>query len=741
MHKSKNSLTVRMMALVALLSIVNIAAAGEKLSYVDLVERMHDMKRLSTTPVPGEKGGCFSSWDRGARYDEASGKYVNWFANGDGRGFMDRNFKMMELDGPGVIWRIWSARPKKGKLKFYLDGSEMPTVAMPFIDMFKTQPYSDYPELAHVKSAGHNLFIPIPFNKSIKIVGEKDWGQYYQITYTKFPKETTIPSFNGKFSDADLAALKKANDIWGKRGPEQFIGDAEGETTTVTVKPGKEVEIAKYKEDGAIVSITMDRPEMEREASIEILRELAISITWDKDSEPSVWAPLGDFFGTGAGENLHRTLAVGMTKEKYYSNWYMPYERAKISVRNDGKEPRELTFTIHTEKCKKADKLLRFHSKWHRDDFSGFDKEQLEGERWPDWPVVKIDGVQGRFCGFMAHMWNPNHLWNKECKEKFEKPYPDHPDFKLGGSKHLFYKNEVTRHYWWGEGDEKFFVDGEKMPSTFGTGTEDYFGYAWGTPDAFDSALQTQPRNGASDEIGKRVNRAGPGNMGHITMARWQIPDDVPFQNSFEATVEKYHPNSWPLHNAYLAAWYQTPGKADYYKPVMPVEKRSDYFIPATLKGASSQGAASQGAASKIEGRYEGENKHEVQLIGKPKDRVWVQKMSGWGQGWSGNNQLIWMCSGKDQEMTLSFNAIAKGRLSMAFTKAPDYGTFEVYLDGNKIGPEVDLYDAKVVPSGIINLGGKGAKKGKHELKIKCIGKNSASKGYLFGLDYIQLDM
>lgn len=33
--------------------------------------------------------------------------------------------------------------------------------------------------------------------------------------------------------------------------------------------------------------------------------------------------------------------------------------------------------------------------------------------------------------------------------------------------------------WWWGEGDEKLFVDGEKFPSTFGTGSEDYVGYAW----------------------------------------------------------------------------------------------------------------------------------------------------------------------------------------------------------------------------------------------------------------------
>ena len=58
----------------------------------------------------------------------------------------------------------------------------------------------------------------------------------------------------------------------------------------------------------------MKRPEWDRAASVKILRELAISMTWDDDKSPSVWSPLGDFFGIGAGENLNRTLASGMTK-------------------------------------------------------------------------------------------------------------------------------------------------------------------------------------------------------------------------------------------------------------------------------------------------------------------------------------------------------------------------------------------------------------------------------------------
>ena len=76
-------------------------------------------------------------------------------------------------------------------------------------------------------------------------------------------------------------------------------------------------------------------------------------------------------------------------------------------------------------------------------------------DRWPDWIMLRTEG-RGRFCGVSLHVWNPR-----------------------GG--------------WWGEGDEKFFVDGEKFPSTFGTGSEDYFGYAWGCPSLFQKPSTANP--------------------------------------------------------------------------------------------------------------------------------------------------------------------------------------------------------------------------------------------------------
>jgi len=547
-------------------------AASQTYTYSDLVERLSCLQHLATPPAVGEKGGSFSSWHRQARYDQASGKYVKWWANDDGGGFMDSEGTMAKIEGPGIIWRIWSAAPGGGNIEFYIDGAEKPTLAMPFINMFDNKkPPFDYPEMVGMLAKGQNFYIPIPFQKSIRIRGAKDWGRYYQISYTRFPAGTKVPSFTGKFSDADRAALKKANDIWGKRGPKTHVSDKDNiKQVTIRLEPGQEKVLASYDRPAAITSFTMDRPELTWEESLDVLRELTINITWDKDKTPAVWSPIGDFFGTGAGENLFRSLTMGMTEDKYYSNWYMPFSKAKIVLRNDGDRPRELTFTIHTAKVTgNVNDLLRFHCKWHRDDYSGLNKKRFSEDRWPDWPVLKTSKTAGRFCGFQLHIWNPLHLWNEELKRKYQGGIPEGDLFAPGTQVRALFDNQISQHYWWGEGDEKFFVDGEKMPSTFGTGSEDYFGYAWGTAEKFDSGAQCQTRN--------------HGNVGHIAVLRNQIADNVPFQKSFEATIEKYHGNNWPLLYATTARWYQEPATEGPYQAV-PLKQRVKYYVRPELK-------------------------------------------------------------------------------------------------------------------------------------------------------------
>jgi len=727
----------KLLPALVLCSVIGNADAAESLtlSYGDLVSRLYDMKYLATKPQPGEKSGCYSSWDRKAKYNEQTGLYENWFANDDGTGVLSADNTFLDLQGPGVVWRIWSAMPgPDGNVEFYVDGAPEPTFARPFHLLFKDN-FKEFPELSNMKARGCNSFIPIPFNKSLRIRGAKGWGKYYQFTYTIFPHGTQVPSFTGTYTEGQREALKKANDVWAKRGPKLFVSEQSvSKEVTIDLAPGEEKLVAAYNAPAAIVSLSLKRPEMERMASVKILRELVISMTWDNDKSPAVWSPLGDFFGTGAGETLYRTLVSGMTKECYYSNWYMPFKQALIKVKNDGTTARSLSFIIHTEPLKNnPDELLRYHCKWHRDDFSGFDEARLWTDRWPDWPVLKVDGASGRFCGFTAHMWNPLHAWNPKVGEIGIKSFPE--KLKEGTPAYAFFKSDVIpRKYWWGEGDEKFFVDGEKMPFTFGTGSEDYFGYAWGEAASFDAALHAQPRNGMADEIGKTANKEGPGNIGHITCARWHIPDNIPFANSFEAVIEKYHGNNWPLLNAYGVSWYQTPGKTDYYKEV-PLKERVDYYVPAKYKDP----------IPVVNGRLEGEFFSHVEVLDTTIGQHHVRNMKKYGPGWSNDTERNWNVAVPKHHYPIFLQFVVKefvNEFSVGATYGPQNGIYEFYLDEKKIGGPVDFYSPAYnrTKDQVFQVP---LQPGTHVLKVVAVGWNpeveKLKKGLDFGLDYIQL--
>lgn len=171
------------------------------LTYGDLVERIYDLRALAKPPLPGEKSGAVTSYDRSSRYDTESGRYINWRANVDGSGYVRRDGKTIvaaELEGPGVVWRIWSASPQKGPIRFYVDGAKEPVLAIPFNKLFDSErgPFR-FNQLVREMARGWNFFVPIAYNKSLRIEFGEDWGMYYQITYTQFPslvRRTRAPS-------------------------------------------------------------------------------------------------------------------------------------------------------------------------------------------------------------------------------------------------------------------------------------------------------------------------------------------------------------------------------------------------------------------------------------------------------------------------------------------------------------------------------------------------------------------
>ena len=156
------------------------------------------------------KNSQWSSYDRASRYDSQTGKYVHWDANGDGNGIIRKEgdqIVMAEMKGPGCIWRIWSAATGKGHVKIYLDGDNTPAVDMPFEDYFdgKHAPFN-YPALSYnlagVGSSGQNLYFPISYRKSCKIVADKNWGNYYHFGYATYPPGTLVPTFSDRLASS-----------------------------------------------------------------------------------------------------------------------------------------------------------------------------------------------------------------------------------------------------------------------------------------------------------------------------------------------------------------------------------------------------------------------------------------------------------------------------------------------------------------------------------------------------------
>lgn len=648
-------------------------ALADTLSYVDLVKRLTDLESLAHLPLPGEACAQWSSYDRASRYDAASGKYLGWDANGDGDGYIRQEgdqFVFAEMEGPGCLWRIWSAAPKQGRVRIYLDGASEPAVDLPFLGYFdgKHEPFTRS-ALVHTVALGWNNYTPIPYQKSCKIVAEKDWGAYYQFVYSTFPPGTQVPTFRRQLSAEENAALDAANARLAEPGP------------VLPPSPGEEVKRHTLSANGGgtcVFSVAGPRAIKTLRARVDppflpedrvAVREWTLQVRFDGEEEPSVWAPFADFFGTAAGANAYRSWPSGLTPDGWwYSHWFMPFAHgAELTLVNDGPQSRTIQLELVTVPLADApSRYGRFHAKWHRDALL----PEAPERRAIDWTLLKTEG-RGRFLGVLLHVWNPR-----------------------GG--------------WWGEGDEKFWVDGEKFPSTIGTGSEDYFGYAWCNPTLFENAYHNQT--------------ISMNNKGHIAVNRWHIADAIPFQKSFEAAIEKYYPNSRPTLYASTVYWYLAPGGMDPYAP-QPLAERTGYWNDAELQ------------TYKVQGALEGER---LKILAHTGGHPHEQDLSQFEGRWSGDAHLWWIQAKPGDQLELALPVAEPGRyrLLLALTRAVDYGIVRLALDGRELGV-VDLYHHGVIPTGERPWGIHELTAGEHKLTVTLVGANDqAVKSYMFGLDY-----
>ena len=651
-------------------------------TYPEIVNRMIDPTYLAYG-ANGEKSAEFSSYDRSSAYKNA--EYISWRANADHGGYLykqpDGGFVIAEMDGPGYISRIWSADTKSGHVKIFIDGGEKPVFDLPFSDYFSAPAHFPFANLSYIAAQGKNLYVPITYNKSCKVVAYGDWGRYYEINYTTLPSGYTVDSLTSQtFTGDNRQALSNVNRFYSKNigtSPYQNESTVSEKITVSSSSPYVKVLEGKGAISSLIVNPNITSPSTPAEA-VNLLKDLELSIYWDGEVSPSVCAPLGDFFGSSYGIDNVRTLLLGVNSSgELYSFYYMPYKKsAKIVISYNGEGEKTLDLTIGTSPLENEENSMRFCARFERGEYIS------DTSRLPDYKFLSVTG-KGRLVGLTLHAY-------KTSSETDPSSAPGD--------------------YWWGEGDEKFYVDGEPFPSWYGTGTEDFFGYAWCDPAVFTRAMHAQSyTQGGIFEAGNRV------------LTRLLISDSIPFYSSFDGYIEKYYGEDY-IHYGFVPYYYlsadavadtDTYTHDDYknYFELDPAAYPTDFTEGENLYIVSSKGGA-----------------------------VSSQAMASFGGYWSGGSQLFFTNSSSSGELSLILPAKASGEyiLIASFTNAPDYGRFSYLINDIEGDGSIDLYSKSVEAKSLTNLGVFTLSEGfSNTLSFKCTGRNTSSRGYFFGLDFV----
>jgi len=656
---------LRMGLVLVLLVCVSMTAYAAR-CYLNFLQDVANLKGLALRPQPGVTCREFTSYDRRSRLDK-DGNQVDWGANGDAGNFLRQEPEghvLAEMEGPGAIVRIWSANPS-GTLKVFIDGAPQPTLQADFAQLVQGKVPGIPEPIVGMHALGANCYLPMPYQTRCRVVVENPGSLYYSVSYRTYPAGTRLQPFHWPLAAkeqqeverlaAALAHPDRARHI--EPGTAIIGGQA-------VLYPGQSAYLAQIKGARAVTALKLkaDLPADTKAARL-ALRGLLLVGTFDRASKPQIWTPLGDFFGTGPGANLFRGVPTGCTEEGYYSYWYMPFaEEAELQVRNDGEQPVQFSWELeHVPLGRAFSDLMHFHARWRRD----------HPNQTFDWPFLEATG-RGRFVGVAMSVWNPTRGW-------------------------------------WGEGDEKVRVDGERFPSWFGTGSEDYFGYAWCCTQLFSHAFHAQPLC------------EGPGNANYTSVNRWHVADNIPFQQHFRMTIENYGQDK---DYSCVAYWYATPETTDFFQPAS-ISSRLAYHEPLPT--------------FRIPGAIEGE---AMQIVGRQfEGAVDPQLMGGFGGQWSDETQLWLRPTGPGQWVDLALPVPESGEYEMVvyLTRAGDYGQVQLALNGQPVGGVIDCFNNGVVPTGPLSLGRHRLQQGNATLRLEVVGKHQQSTGYMAGLDCVVL--
>jgi len=259
----------------------------------------------------------------------------------------------------------------------------------------------------------------------------------------------------------------------------------------IPVKAGETVVLADIEGPGNITEIffACDYPR---------LSELVIRMYWDDEIEPSVEVPAGAFFCIGHDNHPHTVSSLPVTVAPYRGcscYWEMPFRHhAKITLTHEGNEDVHIVayrVLYHLEEV--SERAAYFHAQYRR---------SLTTEEMPEHTI--LDGVEGEGVYVGTYLAVENHATG-----------------------------------WWGEGEVKFYLDGdEEYPTLCDNGTEDYFGGAWnfgydfperGTPETcFSSPFLGLPLAKQADVHSDKK----------FSLYRWHIQDCIGFKKDIRVTIQ-----------------------------------------------------------------------------------------------------------------------------------------------------------------------------------------------------------
>jgi hypothetical protein len=414
-------------------------------------------------------------------------------------------------------------------------------------------------------------------------------------------------------------------------------------------------------------------------------RLMRIRAYYDGSDVASVDAPLGDFFAVGHGlERSVKSLMIrdGSDGRARNSYWPMPFrKRCRITVTNEG---------------------LRFTGLYYHVD-------------WQKMPSLPADTA----------------YFHARYRQLLPAPADGKPFVFLETKGRGFYSGTVQNIIqaepgWYGEGDDMFYVDGEKVASIQGTGSEDYFNDAWG--------LHVSDGDYAGVTVAD-----GTGLGSRMTAYRWHLTDPVPFSSSIRVEIEHkgwtYKPDG-TVRTAFgvrqdlmssVAYWYQEGIATD--QPPVP------YGTARLPQGNALQIELEEALAS---GKLEGGKASLVE------DLFW------------GKDVILFDAAGPGSRIEIPFNVPADGdyELIAQVAQASDYGTYEIWLDGKPPAPPglehepgadirtdalYDGYAWETYVGKTVQLGWPHLTAGRHTLTFVCKGKRSESNGFRAGIDNVIL--